>query len=99
MGNVTNQTVYEDLVYIDKHPQPSHDQDTMPAVMRHFYGSLQGTVSSSVIPRALQTGDVHTAAYDFGSKRAWLAIGQTDKNGTYGPNNEGMACNQPSIEF
>jgi hypothetical protein len=67
--DITNQTSLADVVYIDKHPQPSHDNHTLPDLMAKYHGQITGEIAVQQIARLEQSGDLHTAAYDFGSKK------------------------------
>ena len=92
--------VIADVVYIDKHPQPSHDNTTMPGLMAKYHGSLDASAAVQYIPRLMQSGDLHVAVYDFGARKAYVSIGLIDANGNYGADGiTGKACNRPYIEF
>mmetsp|Transcript_49254 Transcript_49254/g.68426 ORF Transcript_49254/g.68426 Transcript_49254/m.68426 type:complete len:452 (-) Transcript_49254:136-1491(-) len=100
--NVTHMPVLSNTVYIDKHPQPSHDQNTMPGLLQKYHGNLTGELTANTIPRLMQSGDVHIGVYDFGNRQALLATGKVDDQGKYlnaTGMQEGMAYNQPFIEF
>jgi hypothetical protein len=100
ISQVTHQEVIENVVYIDKHPQPSHDNHTMPALMKQYYGELDGPTCASYIPRKMQSGDLHIGIYDFGARKAWFATGAVNSEGRYGDDDTtGRACNQPYLEF
>lgn len=100
---MTNQTSLPDCVYIDKHPQPSHDQSTLPNLMAKWHGKITGEVAVQQIARLEQSGDLHTAAYDFGRKKAWISVGRINSKGEYGPddahNKEWCAFNNSYAEF
>jgi len=81
MPGRTNQTAYKDLVYVDKHPQPSHDQDTMPSLMDRLYGNITADNVAQFVPRGMQSGDVHTMVLDFAQKRALVSVGVMDASG------------------
>jgi len=51
-------------VYIDKHPQPSHDP-CLGSLMQKFYGNLDANTIFRSVTALLQTGDTHIAVYDF----------------------------------
>ena len=96
-GNVTEIThmpVMEDLVYIDKHPQPSHDNVTMPALMARYYGNITA-VNTIEATREMATGDLHITVYDFDAKKAYLALGTIDATCSYVT----KACDRPYLEF
>lgn len=100
--NVTHMPVLADTVYIDKHPQPSHDQTTMPGLLQKYHGTLTGELTANTIPRMMQSGDVHIGVYDFGKRQTYFATGKTDAAGDYlnvTGTMEGMAYNQPFIQF
>ena len=82
ISTVTHMPVMDDLVYIDKHPQPSHDNTTMPSLMSKFYGNLS---APNIIESAAQmeTGDLHNTVYDYSAKKAWLSLGTIDSTGDY----------------
>ena len=44
ISNVTHMPSIKDVVYIDKHPQPSHDQITMPQQIKAHYGQYHTTI-------------------------------------------------------
>lgn len=99
---VTHMPIVDDAVYIDKHPQPSHDQTTMPGLLQQYHGKLTADITASYIPRLMQSGDVHAAVYDFGGRRALFSTGKVDAAGDYlnsTGTQEGMAYNQPFIDF
>ena len=94
ISTVTHMPVLDDLVYIDKHPQPSHDNTTMPSLMTRFYGNL---TAANIIASAaqMQTGDLHNTLYDFAAKKAWLSLGVIDVKGDYTT----PAWGRPYLEF
>jgi hypothetical protein len=92
---LTGQPVIKDLVYVDKHEQPSHDQ-CLPDALNHFYGKVDFDTTSQVI-QAHKTGDLHAAAYDFSKMQMVLAIGKIDASGSYGE--DGYAYNRPWVKF
>lgn len=102
MTNVTHMPVLSNTVYIDKHPQPSHDQITMPGLLHQYHGNLTGELTADTIPRMMESGDVHIGVYDFGKRHAYFATGKVDEKGNYlnaTGKMEGMAYNQPFINF
>lgn len=46
ISQVTQMPVVEDVVYIDKHPQPSHDTETMPGFMQKYHGQITGNLTA-----------------------------------------------------
>lgn len=105
MPSQTEMPFLENVCYVDKHPQPSHDgpTGTLPTFLTEYYGQL--TMENARIGvRYHQTGDVHIASYDFGKKQMIVAIGRINANGEYGP--EGSqdmsvwkAYNRPYLQF
>jgi hypothetical protein len=68
ISTVTHAPEFSDVVYIDKHPQPSHDNVTMPGLMKQYHGSLDASIAVQYIPRIMGSGDLHAAIYDFGTR-------------------------------
>jgi len=79
---LTNQTYFPDVVYIDKHPQPS-PHTTMPSLVKRFYGTMTSVSVAQNFPRLMQSGDVHVALYDMGAGRAYISRGTTFANGSF----------------
>jgi len=73
----TNQTEFDGVAYIDKHPQPSA-HPVFPGLIRQFYGNLTAEIVATNIPRLMQSGDVHIAVTDFVKRRGFVATGTTD---------------------
>jgi len=100
ISSVTHAPAFDDVVYIDKHPQPSHDNVTMPALMAKYHGSLDYSAAVQYIPRVMQSGDMHVAVYDFGARQAYVSVGLVTADGNYGKDGiSGKACNRPYIKF
>lgn len=100
ISSVTHEKAFADVVYIDKHPQPSHDNTTMPGLVTKYYGELTGPTTVSNIPRVMGSGDLHVAVYDFANKAAYVSIGLITAEGKYGADDvSGKACNRPYIKF
>ena len=95
LPGLTNQTQFNNVAYIDKHPQPSSHPD-MPALVKQWYGNLSGTNVAQNLPRGMQSGDVHVAVYDFANEQVLFATGTTD--GPAGPYTR-LACNSPFIRM
>lgn len=91
---LTNQTAFPGVAYIDKHPQPSAQPD-MPQLVKEFYGKMSAEIVAQNFPRMMQSGDVHTAVYDFGKKQALLQVGKTDADGVF----TRRACDSPVLAF
>lgn len=82
----TGQQYIESVVYVDKHPQPSHDgtTGTLPVGLEDFWGNLT-TSNSRMVLQSHETGDQHIAMYDFGKEQMLVSIGRINEEGDYGP--------------
>jgi hypothetical protein len=102
-GNITSIThmpVLSGMTYIDKHPQPSHDNTTLPALMAKYHGSMDYSAAVQYIPRLTQSGDLHAAIYDWSTMSAYIAVGKINAQGQYGEDGvSGKACNRPFVKF
>jgi len=98
----TGQPYFESLVYVDKHPQPTHDGATgsLPTVLGDLYGSIS-IENTKIVTQFHETGDLHIASYDFTAKQMNVAIGRINKDGKYGPDggDEWKAYNRPYLKF
>lgn len=90
----TNQTAFPGVAYIDKHPQPSTHPD-MPQLVKQFYGNITAEIVAQNFPRVMHSGDVHTAVYDFGQKKAYIQVGTTNSTGDF----TRLACDAPVLAF
>ena len=93
--NVTGFAAQDDVVFIDKHPQPSHDATTMPDLVSKWHGNLTARNVAQYFPRLMQSSDLHATVYDYGANKAYVAIGTIDGDGQYIE----MACDRPFLEF
>lgn len=86
MPSQTEMPYMENLIYVDKHPQPSHDGEngTLPVSLGDFYGDMS-VENARVVVQYHQTGDAHIAMYDYGASRLMFSIGRINENGEYGP--------------
>jgi len=82
LPTLTNQTQFDDVAYLDKHPQPSEHPD-MPALVAQYYGNITPDIVASYFPRLMESGDVHIAVYDFQNNRTLIATGTTDAVGQF----------------
>ena len=101
-SNITEITHFQpvpEVVFIDKHRQPSHDNYTMPNLVKEYKGNMTGSVVAQNIPRQEKSGDVHIAVYDWNTMELFVSFGVVDSTGSYGPNDEGFACFQPFLRF
>lgn len=100
----TEMPYMENLVYVDKHPQPSHDgvNGTLPVSLGDFYGQMSPE-NARVVVQYHQTGDAHIAMYDYGASKLLFAIGRINENGDYGPVGGDMsswkAYNRPYLSY
>ena len=94
LPGATNQTMFDDVAYIDKHPQPSPHLD-MPDLVKQYYGTMTATNIIQNFPRIMESGDVHIALYDFGAKQAYIAVGTTNSTGSF----VRKAYESPFIQF
>jgi hypothetical protein len=113
MTKVTNQTSLKELVFIDRHPQPTHDPkmlvNALQLQVNHRDKSERISGRSTVqMPRHIgPTGDVHIAIYDWSSRNLFVSVGKVNAAGEYGPahsteknsSGEFMACNRSFLEF
>ena len=86
MPEQTEMPYMESMVYVDKHPQPSHDgvNGTLPTALGDFYGDMTPE-NARVVVQYHQTGDAHIAMYDYGASKLLFAIGRINEDGEYGP--------------
>lgn len=105
MPTMTEMPYLENVCYVDKHPQPSHDgvNGTLPTFLTDYYGDLS-MENARIGVRHHETGDVHIASYDFGAKKMIVSIGRINEDGEYGPvggndMNVWKAYNRPYIQF
>jgi hypothetical protein len=82
ISDATNQTMFENVAYLDKHPQPSPHPD-MPALVKQYYGTMTADNILQNFPRIMESGDVHIALYDFGENQAYVAVGTTNSTGSF----------------
>lgn len=59
-----NHDRFDDLVFVDKHVQPSHDP-CLNNLLHDYYGKIDTQNTLQYITSQLQTGDMHIAIYDF----------------------------------
>lgn len=100
----TGMQYIESVVYVDKHPQPSHDgtTGTLPVGLEDFWGNIT-MANSRMILQSHQTGDQHIAMYDFGNEQMLVSIGRINAEGNYGPVDGDLsswkAYNRPYLKF
>jgi hypothetical protein len=102
--SLTGQPYMENIAYVDKHPQPTHDgvNGSLPTGLLDFYGSINQE-NSKIITQNHETGDLHIASYDYTNKIMYVSIGRINKNGEYGPEggdtSSWKAYNRPYLKF
>jgi hypothetical protein len=100
MTLVTNQTSIPNTVFVDRHPQPTHDPKMLPALIQAMVpGKITGESTVQLPRHAGPTGDVHIAIYDWGQRTLIVGIGETDANGDYFADKSGMACNRSFVSW
>jgi len=72
---------FEDLVFVDKHVQPSH-HPCLNELMHQYYGNLDAAAAQQV-SAVHATGDLHAAIYDYTNKQFVFAV-TTPVTGTNG---------------
>jgi hypothetical protein len=104
MPAMTGQPFIENIAYVDKHPQPSGEgpQGTLPTALNDFHGNIT-LENTKTILKHHETGDLHIAAYNFGSSEMYVAIGKINEDGQYGPVGGNLdswkAYNRPYLKF
>jgi hypothetical protein len=91
----------EDLVYVDKHPQPSADATSLPDLLAAAYGALN-VVTTVAVAAGHETGDLHIAIYDYNleNPKLWLSVGRIDASGSFGPDGKAWkACFRPYLAY
>jgi hypothetical protein len=76
--------LFNDLVYIDKHTQPSGDP-CMASLLQENYGHIDPLNTIDLIGQ-FETGDLHAAVYDFAANEMY--IGVATQTGTFPPANQ-----------
>lgn len=88
MPSMTGQPFIDSVCYVDKHPQPSHDNvnstGSLTRALQDFYGKIDLNTAKQIV-QYHETGDVHAALYDFKENKMQIAIGRTNADGAYGP--------------
>ena len=104
MPSVTGQPYLENMIYVDKHPQPSGEgpSGTLPSSLADFYGVMTYETARSTL-QYHATGDAHIAMYDFGANKLLFSIGRINADGEYGPEggdmNSWKAYNRPYLMY
>jgi len=73
----------KNIVYVDKHSQPSHDP-CLGSILQEAHGSVTPTTMVDVCA-TLQTGDTHAAVYDFLKMEMLVSNASPFVNGSFVP--------------
>ena len=76
-ANYTNHDSFKDLLFINKHVQPS-DEPCMNDLVHAAYGGITGRLTVSYITALEMTGDMHIMAVDFGADELLVANASPD---------------------
>lgn len=104
VSSQTGQPPMKNLVYVDKHPQPSGDGPfgSLPTVLKAYYGNIT-LDSAKIITQYHGSGDLHIAIYDYAKQIMDISVGRVNSDGNYGPEGVGgsvwEAHNRPYIRF
>jgi hypothetical protein len=98
MPDVTSQPYIQDLVYVDKHPQPSTDT-TLPNLLLNYNGNMTMENTKTIVATH-ETGDLHIAVYDYGTATMWFSVGRINAIGDFGPDGKiWKACYRPYLQY
>jgi hypothetical protein len=75
--NYTNHDKYKNLLFINKHVQPS-DEPCMNDCLKAIYSNISGLNTFQYVTALEQTGDMHIAVYDFGADKLHVANASPD---------------------
>lgn len=70
--NYTNHDTFKDLVFVNKHTQPS-DDPCMNDLFHEAYGEITAEFLARNVTGQQQTGDMQVAVYDFSSSMMWVS--------------------------
>ena len=70
--NYTNHPAIKDVVYWDKHQQPSHF-DCLPRLLEAAHGAITAEYLALNVSGVGETGDYHSVAFDYAEKIAFFA--------------------------
>jgi len=73
-----------DVVYVDKHVQPSHDP-CFSSLLQEYYGRLDAENTIKYITSQLETGDTHLAVMDFENNLFYVANASPFVNNSFIP--------------
>jgi hypothetical protein len=99
MPDVTSQPYIQDVVYVDKHAQPS-DDTTLSSMLIQYHGNMTMDVTKKIVATH-ETGDMHIAVYDYGANPTmWLSVARINAEGDFGPDGHiWKACYRPFLQF
>jgi len=72
---------FDDIVYVDKHVQPSHDP-CLPSLLQQYYGNIDPPNVIQNITAVFQTGDMHIGIYDFNQNFMYVSNASPYVNGS-----------------
>jgi hypothetical protein len=97
ISQVTHAETIRNVIYIDRHPQPSSDTRMQTLLLeQQKKGGITTDFVLQSIPQGTGTGDVHMQLYDSNTDEVFYAIGLTDK---YQYVENGKAMFRPWIRF
>jgi hypothetical protein len=70
--NYTNHPAIKDVVYWDKHQQPSHF-DCLPELIEAAYGTITAEYLALNVSGIGETGDYHSVSFDYEAQIAFFA--------------------------
>lgn len=77
-------TNFKDVVYVDKHTQPS-THPCLPSLIKEYYGQIDAETVFRQLTARFQTGDLHIAVFDFERRLMYAAnASPPSANGTAG---------------
>jgi hypothetical protein len=91
LPSMTGQTMIQDVLYIDRHPQPSTDARMWTLLSEQIkMGGITADFMLQEIPAGTKTGDVHMQLYDENTESVFYALGLATEGGAYVPGGEAM---------
>jgi hypothetical protein len=91
--NMANHTSIPDVVYVDKHTQPSFDP-CMPSLIQQAYGSITAETVMQTIAPVFGTGNMHIAVFDHEQQLMYVANASPYIN-----NNSIPAYQRPFVQY
>lgn len=95
--NLTLQPVFDNILYVDKRPQPSPGT-ILQDIWTANYGDMPATWQLSTIPQKSSSGDVHAVIFDWNQHEYYVSIGKMDlASFDWVPN--GKAYQRPFVRY